>query len=268
MSGTNPLPATPLGGTRSARRVNAGFTLVELLTIFVIVSILAAITMGVSKVIQTREDLTKAAGEMDMIVSALEQFKRDNGDYPPMDNDNGVGSPYAEQNLLMAISGHARWTIDSFGAPLWEVVSMSKKFHDGEVLPMGEKYLWGTQYVELSKLTIDLDSSTESGVADGAIIHDPWWQGDPKVDHAYLYRYKTRTDKVTPGTTVTWQSTSFLLVSRGPDGLPTDAESNFVWKTVNKKSSYTGILSDSYSDPTSNPDLADNLVRGSVNLPP
>jgi prepilin-type N-terminal cleavage/methylation domain-containing protein len=268
MSGPIPIPAaTPVGTRPGSPRQHAGFTLVELLTVIVIISILAAITMGLSKVITTRQNITKAVSEMDMIATALDEFKRDYGDYPPMDNPSGAGSPYAEQNLLQALTGHARWTVDPFGNPSWEVVPMSKKFHDHSALPSGELYTWGTQYIELSKLTVDLDSSTDSGIKDGAVIHDPWWEADPTEDHAYLYRYKKTTEKITPST-ATWQATTFLLVSRGPDGLPTDPEANFVWKVANKKTNYSGILSDTYDDPSTNPDLADNLVRGSVNLPP
>jgi prepilin-type N-terminal cleavage/methylation domain-containing protein len=270
MSGPSPFRAPAPGRPRRIRfRRHAGFTVVELLTVMVIISILTAITMSISKFIHTREDTSKALGEMDLIVTALEEFKADYGDYPPMDNDDGSQSPYAEQNLLMALTGHARWTQDSFGNPLWETVSMSKKLNDGSAVTPGpgEKYTWGKAYVQLSQLTVDVDPNTESGIKDGAVIHDPWWQsGDPK-DSAYLYRYKMRADKVTPAS-MTWQSTTFLLVSRGPDGLPEDPESNFIWKPVNKKTAYSGILADNYSDPASNPPLADNLVRGSVNLPP
>jgi prepilin-type N-terminal cleavage/methylation domain-containing protein len=267
MFGSTPTPAVTLRKTRLARlRRNAGFTLVELLTVMVIISILAAITMGISKLIHTRQDMTKAIGEMDMIANALEEFKNTYGDYPPMDNDNGSGSPYAEQNLLAAITGHARWSRDPLGNPKWEMVSMAKKLNDGSALPLG-KYTWGKAYVELSRLTVDVDPSTDSGIKDGAVIHDPWWQTGETKDSAYLYRYKSKTDKATPST-ATWQAISFLLVSRGPDGEPQDPESNFVWKTVNKKASYSGILSDNYSDPSTNPTLADNLVRGTANLPP
>jgi prepilin-type N-terminal cleavage/methylation domain-containing protein len=268
MSGFYPFRAHPPGRTHRARlRSAAGFTLVEILTVMVLISVLTAITLSISKVVHTRQDMAKAIGEMDMFVTALDQFKSDYGDYPPMDNDNGSQSPYAEQNLLMALTGHARWTQDPFGNPLWEIVSMTKKMNDGSALPSGEKYTWGKAYIQLSDVTVDLDPTTESGIKDGAVLHDPWWQTGDSKDSAYLYRYKMRADKTTPANT-TWQSTTFLLVSRGPDGEPQDPESNYVWKPVNKKSNYSGILIDNYADPGSNPLLSDNLVRGSVNLPP
>jgi prepilin-type N-terminal cleavage/methylation domain-containing protein len=268
MSGRPPHPSDrPVKLCPAQLRAKSGFTLVELLTVMMIIGVLASLTLGIAKYIHAKEDMVKAQAEMDLISNALDRFKSNNGDYPPMDNDNGTGSPYAEQNLLMAITGHARWTQDSFGNPKWETVSMSKKMNDGSQLPTGEKYTWGVAYVDLAKLTVDVDPSTDSGIKDGAVIHDPWWQTGDTKDSAYLYRYKMRNDKSNPST-ANWQTTTFLLVSRGPDGQPEEAESNFVWKNINKKATYSGLLSDSYSDPATNPFLADNLVRGSAHLPP
>jgi len=253
----------------SAPRTRVGFTLVELLTVIVIISILAALTLSISNSVLRKQDMSKAGTEMNIIMTALEQFKAKWGEYPPMDNDSGSGSPYSEENLLMAITGHARWVRDpSTGEPKWETVSMQKVMNDQSVLPFGEKYDWGVAFIEVDKFGhVDKDITTPNGVKDGAIIHDPWWDGDPK-NNAYLYRYKVRRDFSDPANR-NWQASSPVLVSRGPDSLPDDADSNFVWKSVNKKSQLTGVLVDDYNDPTTNPPLADNLVRsGDKNLPP
>jgi prepilin-type N-terminal cleavage/methylation domain-containing protein len=244
------------------RRGRPGFTLVELLTVIVIISILAAITMSVSNIVIRKQYMSKASAEMNTIMTALQQFKAQWGDYPPMDNDQGTGSPYAEENLLMALTGHARWVHDpSSGQLKWETVSMTKEMNDQTTLPFGEKYNWGQPYIEVDKFTVDKDTTTASGIKDQATLLDPW-------NNPYLYRYKIRNDLV-DATNRNWQAASPCLVSRGPDGLPDTAEENFVWKSVNKKSQNTGILTDDYNDPSSNPDLADNLVRSAdKSLPP
>jgi prepilin-type N-terminal cleavage/methylation domain-containing protein len=258
----------PAANTRArGLRRRRGFTLVELLTVIVIISILAAITMSVSNLVIRKQTMAKASTEMDTLKTNLLLFKDDWGEYPPMDNDQGSGSPYAEQNLLMAMTGHARWLHDpSNGQAKWEIVSMAQTMNDQSVLPFGEKYNWGKPYISVDNFTVDKDTTTPTGIKDGAMLRDPWWDGDPQ-NNAYLYRYKVRNDLVDPANR-NWQASSPVLVSRGPDGLPTDADSNFVWKSVNKKSQLTGILTDDYNDPTVNPPLADNLVRsGDKNLP-
>jgi len=260
----SPLPHSSV----SARRRRRGFTLVELLAVIVIISILAAITLSISNVVIRKQYMAKASAEMNTINTELEQFKADWGDYPPMDNDQGSGSPYAEQNLLMALTGHARWVRNpSTGQVTWETVSMSKTQNDLSILPFGEKYDWGKKYIEVDKFSVDKDTTTDSGIKDGATLHDPWWDGDPK-DNAYLYRYKVRKDEY-DASDRNWQAASPCIVSRGPDGLPTEADANFIWKPVNKKSQLTGILTDDYNDPDTNPLLADNIVRSAdKNLPP
>lgn len=256
------------GARPGPRHQRPGFTLVELLTVIVIISILAALTFSISGVVIRNQYMAKASSEMNIIMTALNEFKAQWGEYPPMDNDQGSASPYAEENLLMALSGHARWVSNpSNGQEKWETVSMSKKMNDLSVLPFGEIYNWGTAYIELDKFTVDKDTTTESGIKDGAMLRDPWWDGQPN-DNTYLYRYKVVKDMYDPADK-NWQAATPCLVSRGPDCLPVEPDANFIWKPVNKKSQLTGILTDDYNDPDTNPMLADNLVRSaSKNLPP
>jgi prepilin-type N-terminal cleavage/methylation domain-containing protein len=250
-----------VGRRRPAPRRRAGFTLVEVLTVIVIITILASIAISMTSVVMTKQTMARAESEMDMIMLHLTEFNALYGEFPPMDNDTGSGSPAAEQNLLEALTGHARWLRDpSSGQFKWETVSMTRLMDDGTRLPYGEKYDWGHAFVETNNFkNIDGDTTTVTGIKDGAVIHDPWWDGD--INHnAYLYRYKTRQDIYSPASR-NWQAKTPVLVSRGPDSLPDQPEDNFVWETVNNKSQNTGILKSDYNDPGTHPTLADNLVR-------
>ncbi len=244
-----------------ARR-RTGFTLVELLTVIVIIGILATITMSISKMVIRQQSMARGSSEMDAIMTALKAFQHDNGDFPPMDGDSGGGSPTAEYNLLAALTGHARWIKDPVsGHAKWEVVGMNVQMNDGSVLPLGEKYNWGHAYIELDSFNIvDRDTSTPSGLKDSSMLLDPW-------DNPYLYRYITIKDTYTP-TNRNWQTDSPVLISRGPDGQPVNPDDNFVWKSVNNHTQDSGMLTDDYTDPAKNPLLRDNLVRSvGFNIP-
>lgn len=243
-------------------RWRRGYTLIELLTVIVIIGILATITFSISKMVIRKESLTKANVEMDAIMTALKAFKHDNLDFPPMDGDSGGGSPYAEQNLLAALTGHARWVADPVSGHLkWEVVSMNVQMNDNSTLPLGEKYSWGHSYIDVDKFNIsDRDPTTGSGLKDTSVLNDPW-------DNPYLYRYIFVKDTYTPASR-NWQTDSPVLVSRGPDGQPEVADDNFVWKSINNHTQDSGMLTDDYNDPSKNPLLRDNLVRSvGFNLP-
>ncbi len=247
----------------------SGFTLVELLTVIVIIAILAAITMSISNVVMRNAANSRAWTQMTAIQTDLESFKTKYLDYPPMDNAKGIGSPYAEQNLIAALTGHARWVTDpNTGTYIWEIVPMGRKLNDGGTVPNGinEKYLWGTEFATLDDFKHDVDANTVSNVSDDAVLHDPWWDGT-QYDNAYLYRYKTISDVLHPATR-SWQANSFLLVSRGYDEKPSAPNDNFVWKTMNGHTDNSGFLVDDYGDPTGHPGLADNLVVGSFTQKP
>ncbi len=249
----------------------AGFTLVELLTVIVIIAILAALTLNISKLVLRRQTEAKARSEMLTITTDLETFKVENPEYPPMDSDEGSGSPYAERNLIKALTGHARWTTNkASGQPIWETVPMGRRWADGGTVSggNGEKYLWGHEYIELAKFTYDKDDATESHVSNNAVLYDPWWSGE-EGKNAYLYRYKTISDVTNPNPNArNWQSRQYILISRGSDGLPEAADDNFLWKPVNGHTLNSGFMIDGYGDPSAHPGLADNLVMGSFNWPP
>ena len=61
----------------------AGFTLIEIMVVLVILTILAGIVVGASKYAITSGQRKRAQSEISMMENALESYKSDNGVYPP-----------------------------------------------------------------------------------------------------------------------------------------------------------------------------------------
>lgn len=60
----------------------SAFTLVELLTVLAIIVILTSLVVSVGGYVQKKSALSRATGEISMLVSACESYKSDNGDFP------------------------------------------------------------------------------------------------------------------------------------------------------------------------------------------
>lgn len=71
-------PAFRPSGLRGTRAV----TLVELLTVVAVIAILAAITLNVSQGVRNRAKASQSKVEMSVIGQALEEYRRQLGDYP------------------------------------------------------------------------------------------------------------------------------------------------------------------------------------------
>ena len=91
----------------------AGFTLVELLTVLIIIAILAGLIVGAGKYALTKASASRAQGEIAAMEMALEHYKTDNGYYPASTTTRNSGSPgawttievYNSTNLYSALSG-------------------------------------------------------------------------------------------------------------------------------------------------------------------
>ena len=62
--------------------LTAAFTLLEMLTVLAIIVILAGLVLAVGGYAQKKSALSRAAGELAMLMSACESYKSDNGNYP------------------------------------------------------------------------------------------------------------------------------------------------------------------------------------------
>jgi len=95
-----------------------GFTLIEMLTVMLIIAILAGIVLGINGLVQTKAARARADGEIKAISLAAESFRVDNGAYPrneatdlldPSDakSGNAASTVYqkASLQLYQALSG-------------------------------------------------------------------------------------------------------------------------------------------------------------------
>jgi|SRR5579871_2317101 len=105
---------TAISDQRSAvsRRLRGklAFTLVELLTVIAIIGILAGLIVGASKYAVTKSKRSSAAGRIAALEAALEDYKADNGGYPPQIFSAGAGRTKALYAALSPTSGKRYFT--------------------------------------------------------------------------------------------------------------------------------------------------------------
>ena len=63
----------------------AGFTLIEMLVVITIIVILAGLSLGGFKYVQTKQANSQAEIQIKLLEKAIEEYKLDNGEYPPQD---------------------------------------------------------------------------------------------------------------------------------------------------------------------------------------
>lgn len=126
-----------------------GFTLIELLAVITIIVILAALVVGGMEFAKVKQANEKAKIQIALISKALEEYKLDNGSYPPSTSPDGKG----QSNVLYrALYQDA---VDD--------TTKAKTIYLPELDPASNKQGW------------------VSGTGPAATIRDPWGQ-------EYLYR--------------------------------------------------------------------------------
>lgn len=118
------------------QKAEAGFTLIEVMVVIVIIMILAGIVVGAAKYAQMKGARSRAQAEIAMMETALENYKNDNGIYPitPPGRPPDAGAPtYANSPVLYAAltnkaymtlkpnqimtKGSVSYIVDPFGSP-------------------------------------------------------------------------------------------------------------------------------------------------------
>lgn len=133
----------------SVSKRRSGFTLIELLAVITIIVILAALVVGGMSFAKEKQANEKAKIQVARIITALEEYKLDNGSYPASTSPDGK----AQSNLLYrALYQDA---VDD--------TTKTKKIYLAELDPASNKQGW------------------VSGTGAAATIKDPWGS-------EYLYR--------------------------------------------------------------------------------
>ena len=70
---------------------SAAFTLIEMMTVIAVIVILTGMVLSISGYATRKGALSRAAGEIQMLASACESYKSDNGSYPRDTPDGGGG---------------------------------------------------------------------------------------------------------------------------------------------------------------------------------
>ncbi len=126
-----------------------GFTLIELLAVITIIVILAGLIVAGLGFVKDKQANSKATIQVALIAKALEEYKADNGNYPPSTSPDGTN----QSNILYkALYQDA---VDD--------TTKAKKIYLAELDPGTSKQGW------------------VSGKGESATIRDPWGQ-------EYLYR--------------------------------------------------------------------------------
>jgi Tfp pilus assembly protein PilE len=186
-----------------------GTTLIELLTVMIVMAALFAITLGMVRASKQRANLARARGELAAIGQALESYKNYYGDYPQTGNaapatpvvTATIAQSQAQAQLLNALIG------------VYGPTNFSTRIN-------------GPEFIEASKLTLEValtaQTATTFGVAQGTppikqpvqnSLVDPW-------GYRYQYFYKPAPAPGRPPTN-TWRAPSYILYSVGPDGAHT-----------------------------------------------
>jgi general secretion pathway protein G len=111
----------------------AGFTLIEILVVLVIIMILVGIVASASKYAMGKAARSRAQSEIAMMETALESYKSDNGIYPTSTGANRLDAKNNSASLYVALTtpktymtfkvnqlqtqGGITYLLDPFGAP-------------------------------------------------------------------------------------------------------------------------------------------------------
>ncbi len=196
----------------SARRdcCRSGFTLVELLTVIAVIALLSAMTIGAVRGARQRTFIAKARSELAVLVTALEQFKRQYGDYPQLGEfgqapatptgitataptGTGPGLQTAQAKLFNCLTGV--FGARAFGNP--------DRLNGPNYLDVGKHTINGTL---LNTFLVPVSNAPNPPLKQeqNVSLLDPWGR-------RYLYYYKNAR---TPNA---WEATGYILYSAGPN---------------------------------------------------
>tara|TARA_A100001037_G_C15113547_1_gene620254 strand:- start:848 stop:1552 length:705 start_codon:yes stop_codon:yes gene_type:complete len=175
----------------SSRLERAGFTLIEIMIVLLVVGILFGITFTGASYLFTSQQEKKALADIEALKLALEDFKIEFGDYPRTDvNISNQDEEFLRgQRLFQALAGF----VDKRGIPYGDQSERPRSFLKSDAISLGEK-----EGSEFRQVSLSMSVLQSSSVPEYALI-DSW-------DIPYVYEYPRRDGNL-----------GYLLFSKGPD---------------------------------------------------
>lgn len=191
------------------------FTLIEILIVIMIIGFLAAVSMKVYDSVSQSQDRAKAVTDIAAMATALESFKGMYNDYPRLNaKSNGVVAMRDFYKCMigktfMRLRGDQISLVDIQGARDY------KPLLDVGILKIGDPLKPD------STEALNYDSPN-------VCVLDPW--GNP-----YMYYYDA---SLVAGSLGQWESSNFILMSKGQDGKETEVNSMYSSGILPEESTY------------------------------
>ena len=214
--------------TNLSHPTRRAFTLVEILIVIAIIAILAAATTKISGSVSQSQDRAKAVTDIAAMATALETFKGMYNDYPRINaKSNGI---VAMRDFYKCVLGKTFMKLNGDQISLVDIQGARdyKPLLDVAILRIGDPNKPDDE------APVNYDSPN-------VCILDPW-------GNSYMYYYDP---SLVAGSLGQWESSAFILMSKGMDGIDTEVNSMYS----------SGILPDEndYRDAKGN---VDNIVFG------
>lgn len=189
-----------------AGRGRRGATLIELLTVIIVLAILMALSLGMVRSAKQRAAIARARSELAALSQALERYKAHYGDYP---QTGGAAQAAAAVGAVITQTQAQALLLNAL-IGVYGPTSFTTRIN-------------GPTFIEVSKFKLEVDLTTATtatfGVAQGtpptklAVANDlldPW-------GYRYQYYYKPAPVAGRPPVNQ-WRAPAYVLYSVGPDG--------------------------------------------------
>ncbi len=162
--------------SKTTHKQKQGFSLVELLVVMSIIAILMGIVIGVSGSIQRNAAEAKAKAEIAGLMTEIELYKADNGQYPPSGTVGGREVLVLYKTTATDPDGFMDWYEDKYPGTLFDIVNIATDSGtDYFIDPWGKGIIY--EYDESTPF-IYLIGSTGTNGANGANGSTTFGDGD------------------------------------------------------------------------------------------